>query len=106
MCVCVCVCVCVPVQDHGCSEEMVTVVSLLSVDSVLFCPASQREKAMASHIKFHSPHGDHMTLLAVYLAYCAAHNKKVSHLFIHVRSPYIQCTLTRCGVYTHSPGLV
>lgn len=55
-----------------------TVIALLSVDSVLFCPASQRERAAATHHKFHSPHGDHMTLLAIYSAYSAAHNKKVS----------------------------
>lgn len=69
---------CVCAQEHGCSEEVVTIVALLSVDSVLYCPVSQRDKATAAHLKFRSPHGDHMTLLAIYLAYCAAHNSKVN----------------------------
>lgn len=64
-------------QEYGCSEEVVTVIALLSVDSVLFSPASQREKAAAAHAKFYSPHGDHMTLLNIYSAYRAAHANKV-----------------------------
>ena len=66
-----------PAQEYGCSEEVVTVIALLSVDSVLFCPASQREKVAAAHAVFHSPHGDHMTLLNIYSAYRAAHGNKV-----------------------------
>ena len=69
---------CMCVQEYGCSEEVVTVVALLSVDSVLYCPASQRDKAATAHLKFQSPHGDHMTLLAIYLAYRAAHDSKVN----------------------------
>ena len=69
---------CLCAQEHGCSEEVVTIVALLSVDSVLYCPASQRDKAATAHLKFRSPDGDHMTLLAIYLAYCAAHSSKVS----------------------------
>lgn len=56
---------------------MVTVVALLSVDSVFLSPAALRDQVAAAHSRFHSPHGDHMTLLAVYQAYRAAAGKKV-----------------------------
>ena len=51
--------------------------ALLSVDSVVFSPPALRDKAASAHLRFHSPHGDHITLLAVYQAYTAAHNKRV-----------------------------
>uniref|UniRef100_A0A672L9U9 RNA helicase n=1 Tax=Sinocyclocheilus grahami TaxID=75366 RepID=A0A672L9U9_SINGR len=40
----------------GCSEEMLTIVSVLSVQNVFYRPKA----------KFHQPEGDHLTLLAVY----------------------------------------
>ena len=64
-------------QERGCSEEVVIVAALLSVDSVFLSPPSLRDKVAATHRRFHSPHGDHMTLLAVYHAYRAASRKKV-----------------------------
>uniref|UniRef100_A0A6Q2ZDN5 ATP-dependent RNA helicase DHX8 n=1 Tax=Esox lucius TaxID=8010 RepID=A0A6Q2ZDN5_ESOLU len=42
----------------GCSEEMLTIVSMLSVQNVFYRP---KKKA-----KFHQAEGDHLTLLAVY----------------------------------------
>ena len=56
---------------------MVCVAALLSVDSVFLTPPSLRDKMAAAHRRFHSPHGDHLTLLAVYHAYTAASGKKV-----------------------------
>ena len=68
-------------QEYGCCKEVVAIVALLSVDSVLFSPAHQRDKAAATQLKFQSEDGDHMTLLAIYNAYTAAHGNKVIHSY-------------------------
>ena len=67
-----------PRQEHGCSEEILSIVALLSVDSVLYTPAAeQREKALAAREKFTSPEGDHIMLLNVYHGYKGARGSKV-----------------------------
>uniref|UniRef100_A0AAQ5YW27 RNA helicase n=1 Tax=Amphiprion ocellaris TaxID=80972 RepID=A0AAQ5YW27_AMPOC len=55
--------------DYCCSEEVLSIVSLLSVDSVLYNPPARREEVLAAHKKFISSEGDHMTLLNIYRAF-------------------------------------
>uniref|UniRef100_A0A3Q0S2S8 ATP-dependent RNA helicase DHX33 n=1 Tax=Amphilophus citrinellus TaxID=61819 RepID=A0A3Q0S2S8_AMPCI len=59
--------------DYSCSEEVLSIVSLLSVDTVLYNPPARREEVLAARKKFTSSEGDHMTLLNIYRAF-----KKVS----------------------------
>ncbi|XP_040908035.1 ATP-dependent RNA helicase DHX33 [Toxotes jaculatrix] len=59
--------------DYSCSEEILSIVSLLSVDTVLYNPEGRREEVLAARKKFTSSEGDHMTLLNIYRAF-----KKVS----------------------------
>ncbi|KAF7659796.1 hypothetical protein LDENG_00292940 [Lucifuga dentata] len=59
--------------DYSCSEEILSIVSLLSVDTVLFNPPARRDEVLAARKKFTSSEGDHMTLLNIYRAF-----KKVS----------------------------
>ncbi|XP_028278046.1 ATP-dependent RNA helicase DHX33 [Parambassis ranga] len=59
--------------DYSCSEEVLSIVSLLSVDTVLYNPPARREEVLAARKKFSSSEGDHMTLLNIYRAF-----KKVS----------------------------
>ena len=61
-----------------CTEEMLTIVSLLSVDSVLCNPPSRRDEVQAVRRKFVSSEGDHVTLLNVYRAFRSAGGNKVS----------------------------
>lgn len=58
-------------QEFNCTEEIITVVSLLSVDSITFTPHSKRDHAIAVRKKFISSEGDQLTLLNVYRAYKA-----------------------------------
>ncbi|EFN50566.1 hypothetical protein CHLNCDRAFT_136277, partial [Chlorella variabilis] len=50
----------------GCSNEVLTVVSMLSVPSVFFRPPDRAEESDAAREKFFVPESDHLTLLHVY----------------------------------------
>ncbi|XP_069470700.1 ATP-dependent RNA helicase DHX33 [Ambystoma mexicanum] len=52
-----------------CAEEILTIVSLLSVDNVLHNPPSRRDDVQAVRKKFISSEGDHITLLNIYRAF-------------------------------------
>ena len=68
--------------ELGCSNEVLSVVAMLSVDSVYFSSHNQRDKAVSVQRKFISSDGDHVTLLNVYRAYKSARGNKVS---LHVQ---------------------
>ncbi|KAI9834780.1 MAG: DEAH-box RNA helicase prp16 [Sarea resinae] len=53
-------------QDYGCSDEILTIVSMLSVPSVFYRPKERQEEADAAREKFFVPESDHLTLLHVY----------------------------------------
>ncbi|XP_037319652.2 ATP-dependent RNA helicase DHX8-like [Pungitius pungitius] len=50
----------------GCSEEMLTIVSMLSVQNIFYRPKDKQAQADQKKTKFFQPEGDHLTLLAVY----------------------------------------
>ncbi|KAH9370938.1 hypothetical protein HPB48_012241 [Haemaphysalis longicornis] len=50
----------------GCSEEILTVVSMLSVQNVFYRPKDKQALADQKKAKFNQLEGDHLTLLAVY----------------------------------------
>ncbi|KAF4612238.1 hypothetical protein D9613_004210 [Agrocybe pediades] len=49
-----------------CSEEILSVVAMLSVQSVFYRPKEKQGQADSKKAKFHQPEGDHLTLLTVY----------------------------------------
>lgn len=51
---------------YGCSEEVLTIVSMLSVPSVFYRPKERQEESDAAREKFFVPESDHLTLLHVY----------------------------------------
>ena len=53
-------------EETGCSNEMLTVVAMLSVPSVWFRPKDREEESDAAREKFFVPESDHLTLLNVY----------------------------------------
>ncbi|XP_026903344.1 ATP-dependent RNA helicase DHX33 isoform X1 [Acinonyx jubatus] len=71
-----------------CTEEMLTIVSLLSVDSVLCNPPSRRDEVQAVRRKFVSSEGDHVTLLNVYRAFRNAGGNKdwCKENFVHSKN--------------------
>lgn len=52
--------------DMGCSDEILSIVAMLSVQTVFYRPKEKQTQADQKKAKFHDPHGDHLTLLNVY----------------------------------------
>jgi ATP-dependent RNA helicase DHX8/PRP22 len=52
--------------EIGCSEEILSIVAMLSMPSVFYRPKEKQTQADQKKAKFHDPHGDHLTLLNVY----------------------------------------
>lgn len=54
--------------DLGCSDEVLTIISMLSAatQSVFYRPKEKQQQADQKKARFHDPHGDHLTMLNVY----------------------------------------
>jgi len=52
--------------DMGCSTEILTIVSMLSVPALFYRPKGREEDADAVREKFQVPESDHLTYLNVY----------------------------------------
>ncbi|GJV63165.1 pre-mRNA-splicing factor ATP-dependent RNA helicase DEAH7-like protein [Tanacetum coccineum] len=53
-------------EEFSCVNEVLTIVSMLSVPSVFFRPRDRAEESAAAHEKFFVPESDHLTLLNIY----------------------------------------
>lgn len=53
-------------DEYKCTNEMLTIVSMLSVPSVFYRPRERQEESDAAREKFFVPESDHLTLLHVY----------------------------------------
>ena len=75
-------------EEHGCAADMLSVVALLSVETVFSNPASKRDQANKIRARFLAPQGDHVTLLNVYRAYVGEKNQRqwCHDHFINARS--------------------
>lgn len=58
-------------EEYGCSEEMVIIVSMLSVPNVFYRPKERQDEADAQREKFWVHESDHLTYLQVYSAWKA-----------------------------------
>ena len=58
--------------DMGCSDELLTIVAMLSIQSPFHRPKDKQAAADAKRAKFFQSEGDHLTLLAVYKAWAAS----------------------------------
>ena len=56
----------------SCSSEVITIISLLTVQSVYYRPRAQQSQADRSRAIFNDPHGDHLSLMHVYKAWKAS----------------------------------
>ncbi|KAH7963233.1 hypothetical protein HPB52_020194 [Rhipicephalus sanguineus] len=63
-------------KELGCTDEILTIISILSGDSVLYFNEKHRERAAEVWKKFQSNEGDHVMLLNVYKAYKSVKGNK------------------------------
>ncbi|KAF8936644.1 DEAH-box RNA helicase prp16 [Dissophora ornata] len=121
--------------DMGCTAEIVTIVSMLSVPTVFYRPKERLEESDAAREKFFVPESDHLTLLNVYTQWrsngyrddwCLKHfvQPKAMRKAREVRSqlmdmmksenmPYISCNTDWdvirkcvCSAYFHQAGRI
>jgi ATP-dependent RNA helicase DHX8/PRP22 len=52
--------------DFGCSEEIITIISMLSIPNIFYRPKEKEALADQKKAKFNHPEGDHLTMLTVY----------------------------------------
>lgn len=52
--------------DFGCSDEIITIVSMLSVQNVFYRPREKQQLADQKRARFNHKDGDHLTVLTVY----------------------------------------
>ena len=55
--------------DLGCSDEIITIVSMLSVQNVFYRPREKQQLADQKKAQFNHKDGDHLTMLTVYEAW-------------------------------------
>lgn len=75
-------------KDLGCMDEILTIIAMLSVDSVTYVPLSARDEAAAARKKFASNEGDVIMLLEIFRAYKKVNGNKhwCRENFIHARN--------------------
>ncbi|XP_017769739.1 PREDICTED: putative ATP-dependent RNA helicase DHX33 [Nicrophorus vespilloides] len=77
-------------QNYGCLEEALTIVALMSGESIFLNPPSKREQAQTSRQKYCSALGDHITLLNIYREFnnISQNNKRswCRDNYIHMRN--------------------
>ena len=56
-------------EDTGCTDAMLTIVSMLSSENIFVSPMKSRDLAGKAHRRFAHETGDHLTLLNVYESY-------------------------------------
>ena len=62
-------------SDFGCGEDMLTIIALLSVDTIFYSPPNRRDNCHAVLQKYRSTEGDHITLLNIYHAFKSVRGK-------------------------------
>ncbi|KAG6394384.1 hypothetical protein SASPL_144968 [Salvia splendens] len=74
-------------KQLGCIDEVLTIVSMLSVPSVFFRPKDRVEESDAAREKFFVPESDHLTLLNVYQQWESNHCRGdwCNDHFLHVK---------------------
>lgn len=74
--------------DLGCSEEILTITAMLSVENPFYRPKDKQAQADMRKAKFHQAEGDHLTLLTIYRGWEASRfsNPWCFENFIQARS--------------------
>ncbi|TMW60543.1 hypothetical protein Poli38472_000585 [Pythium oligandrum] len=97
-------------SELGCAEEALSVVSMLSVESIFYSPRDKKELAAQSRAKFMAYEGDQITLLNIFNAYIQCNvkqrNKWCRDHFINQRAMIrVESVRTQLKGYLEKLGL-
>ena len=72
---------------NNCTEELITIIAMLSVQNVFFRPKEKQQEADQKKARFFHPYGDHLTLLNVYTRWqqASASEQFCTLNFLHFR---------------------
>jgi len=75
-------------EQLGCTQEVLTIVSMISIPSIFFRPNDRAEEADAARDKFFVPESDHLTLLHVFQQWKASgySGEWCRQHFLHVKA--------------------
>ena len=78
-------------KKFGCTDDIITILSMLYVDNVFFIPENKREYAVDVLKKYSNSEGDHMRLLKVYRAWVASkgNHEWMKENFINIKNMQI-----------------
>ncbi|XP_053652138.1 ATP-dependent RNA helicase DHX33 [Cherax quadricarinatus] len=63
--------------EYGCTDEILTIVAVLSSESIYINPSGKKDVAANTRRKFTSVEGDHITMLKIFRAFKASKENKV-----------------------------
>lgn len=63
-------------EKYRCTEEIITIIAMLSVDNIFFVPNDQQDQAIAMHKKFSTSEGDLIKLLNIFRRFKEAKQSK------------------------------
>ncbi|CAN6625011.1 pre-mRNA-splicing factor ATP-dependent RNA helicase Prp22p [Trichomonascus vanleenenianus] len=69
--------VCIASVDAKCSDEVLTIVAMITAQNVFYRPRDKQKQADERKARFHDATGDHMTLLNVYNAWVRSGRSKM-----------------------------
>lgn len=74
--------------NFDCTEEILSLVAMLSCDNIFVIPSEKREIALTAHSKFDSKYGDHLRLLNVYRGFSQTEKQKTwcNENFLNLRN--------------------
>ncbi|KAF5274963.1 hypothetical protein FQR65_LT04306 [Abscondita terminalis] len=77
-------------SEYGCLEEVLSIVALLSGESIFLNPTARREQALTARQKFMSAYGDHLTFLNAFRVFnnLSSNNQRAwcHEHYIHMRN--------------------
>jgi HrpA-like RNA helicase len=89
---------------HSCVAEMISIISMLSIDPVFYSPREKREEAGEARKQFMSLDGDHLMLLNVLKAYQSVGGNSQwcsDHFISHRSMKQIMVSLQYTGTHSY-----
>ena len=77
-------------EELGCTEEVITIVSMLSGDNIFFTPSTKKDEVFAARKHLISSEGDHITYLKIFRAFKQSSNSNEFCKKLYVNQRHIK----------------